>query len=200
MIWLSKSVLIAYCIIVAMATSSSAYAAVQTTVAVAGATGRTGSKVVSQLLEKGINVVALVRDVNKANVMFSSLSNKDNLTIYPCDLGSDQAVAKALKGCDAAIWCATGFSDSPGASFLEKLKKIFGLALAPKQSIDIVGIQAVSKSLMDSANARDSNASPKVVMLSSAGVTRTKWNEEKKAYFNGSADIPIGKSMSYSHV
>ena len=32
---------------------------------------------------------------------------------------------------------------------------------------------------------------PKVIMLSSAGVTRPSWDKEKKAEFAGCADIPI---------
>jgi len=166
------------------------------TVAVAGATGRTGSKVVVELLDKGVNVVALVRDLKKADTTLPSTYGT-RLTIRKVDLGSDKEVSKALKDCDAAIWCATGFSDSPGIPFLDKIIRILGLALAPKQSLDIIGIQAIAKGLMENNinGSNNSDTTPQIVMLSSAGVTRPKWNDEKKSLFKGSADIPIGACM-----
>ena len=94
----------------------------------------------------------------------------------------------ALNGCDAAIWCATGFSDAPGDSIVDKLKKLMGIAIAPKQSVDAVGVPALAKSFSSAPN---KTKCPKVVMLSSAGVTRPSWDEKKKEMFPGSADIPI---------
>ena len=94
----------------------------------------------------------------------------------------------AAKGCDAAIWCATGFSNAPGASFFEKIKNILGIALVPKKGIDFVGLPALALAVSDSTS---DVRLPKMVMLSSAGVTRPSWDEDKKALFPGAADIPI---------
>jgi len=225
------------------------------TVAVTGATGRTGSLVVEELLGRGINVVALVRDMQKAKDTLPSVEGDTSLKIVQCDLGSAKEIIASVNGCDAAIWCATGFSDNPSQSFLDKIKGVFGVALSPKTSIDAVGIPALAKAFEAGAVNRlamqaafdmidtDSSGSismsemkvflatasqfsmrpdeidlimqngdvngdgeldfqefkrlmtfdlaPKIVMLSSAGVTRPSWSDEKKKMFEGCADIPI---------
>ena len=154
-------------------------------VAVAGATGRTGRLVVQELLGRGVEVVAIVRDLDKAKKIFDE-GNASGLTVAKCDLSSEKEIGESLRGCDAAIWCATGFSDAQGPQLLEKIKRLIGIVEAPKTSIDAVGIPAVAKCFVE-AN-RDY---PKVVMLSSAGVTRPSWDATKKTRFPGSADIPI---------
>ena len=57
--------------------SESSFSRIPQQICVAGATGRTGIKVVEELLDQGKDVVALVRDLEKA---------KENL---PCDDGDD---------------------------------------------------------------------------------------------------------------
>jgi uncharacterized protein YbjT (DUF2867 family) len=157
-------------------------------VAVAGATGRTGRFVVNELLNRGCSVVAMVRDEDKAKELFSELSMPKGLELVTCDLTSEAAIDSAVNGCDAAIWCATGFSDAPGDGIVNKLKKLVGIALAPQQSIDSVGVPALAKSFQ---SAPKETKCPKVVMLSSAGVTRPAWDEARKTMFPGSAEIPI---------
>ena len=58
-------------------------------VAVTGATGRTGSLVVKELLNRQVSVVALVRDLEKANALFSDV---DDINIVKCDLGSESEI------------------------------------------------------------------------------------------------------------
>ena len=167
-------------------------------VAVAGATGRTGRYVVAELLARNVPVLALVRDIDKANILLDPSSNP-LLTICKVDLGSKKDITTALQTttCDAAIWCATGFSDSNEQSLLTKLQAIFGFATNAKASIDAVGLPAlgeiISQTTTKSTNDRNVGGMklPKLVMLSSAGVTRPDWNDEKKATFEGSAAIPI---------
>ena len=91
-----------------------------------------------------------------------------------------------LEGCDAAVWAATGFSDNPDNTWLEKLQKLVGIAITPKASIDAVGVPAIAKYFKDVKSDL-----PKIVMLSSAGVTRPGWSEDKKKRFIGASDIPI---------
>jgi uncharacterized protein YbjT (DUF2867 family) len=167
---------------------------VVTTVAVAGATGQTGRLVVEELLSRGVkDVVAIVRDTSKAETVFPN--RPENLKIVVCDLTNESQIESALKGVDAAIWCATGFSDStPDQNPLEKLKRFLGLgSAAPKESIDDIGLPAFAKSLssQESNGKKDLPPLPKVVMCSSAGVTRPAWDAKKKKLLPGAADIPI---------
>lgn len=151
-------------------------------VAVAGATGRTGMLVVEELLNRGVEVVALVRDLEKADEVL----RKDNdglLTVVKCDLLSKKSVKEAVKDCEAGIWCATGFS-SGNTSMVERVKSLFGLAI--KRTIDTVGLTLMAESL-----AVVEDGLPTIVMCSSAGVTRPSWSEEKKEALAGCADIPI---------
>ena len=182
-----------------------------TRVAVAGATGRTGKYVVRELLSRNIPVLALVRDITKAQNVLDPTN--ELLSIRQTDLGSRDDVLSALTSdidggymkCNAAIWCATGFSDAPDQSLLTKLKAIFGLATNAKGTIDAVGLPALGESLVNTPQRIMSNSDekndavvdsgsgvlPKVVMLSSAGCTRPEWSEEKKLALEGCAGIPI---------
>jgi len=161
------------------------------TIAVTGATGRTGSLVVKELIDRGYNVVAMVRDMNKAKTCLPS--SGENLKILKCDLGSEDQIISVVKQnrCDTAIWCATGFSDNPTQSFFDKVAAIFGVAVAPKKSIDAVGVVALAKAFEGKTIESEEDTVPKVIMLSSAGVTRPSWTNEKKKAFEGAADIPI---------
>ncbi len=169
-------------------------------IAVTGATGRTGSLVVEELLDRGMNVIALVRDLDKAE---STLTTSSSLKVIKCNLGSEVDVVSAIREneCDAAIWCATGFSDNPSQTFLDKILGFLSVAVTPKQSIDAIGVAALAKAFQEvddianeakgSINSEGTGTNPKVIMLSSAGVTRPSWTDEKKAKFEGCADIPI---------
>jgi NAD(P)-dependent dehydrogenase (short-subunit alcohol dehydrogenase family) len=167
------------------------------TVVVTGATGQTGRYVVEELLQRDVeNVIAIVRDMKKATEVFPN--PPANLQIKECDLCDVTQITNIMvnSNTDAAIWCATGFSSSSaGVSFLEKMKRLFGLAFASKQSIDLVALPAIAKSFQSIKNTKNASDGrdplPKVVMCSSAGATRTAWSEETKEKFKGAADIPI---------
>ena len=183
-------------------------------VAVTGATGKTGRLVVEELLKRKVEVVGLVRNKEKAQEVFSSNEDNDMLSIQECILTDQISIAKAVEGCDATIWCATGFADetpskekdSPNnESIFAKVLSFFGMDSkdgasnddstppppppSSKQSIDIVGIPIISKLMMQQQ--KQQTDYPKVVMLSSAGITRPSWDEKKKEKFKGCADIPI---------
>lgn len=159
-------------------------------VAVTGATGRTGSLVVQELLNRQVSVVAMVRNADRAKETFGDVEKNPLLKVIPCDLTNEEQVAEAVTGCDAAIWCATGFSDAQ-TSVMERVKRLLGIALRPKRSIDAVGVPLLAKAMLNQVVGRNAIQTPKVVMLSSAGVTRPSWDEEKKAKYRGCADIPI---------
>lgn len=169
---------------------------VVTKVAVTGATGRTGRLVVEELLARNVNsVVAFVRSKEKAAEVFPNPPG--NLEIVQCNLADEKEIEKALvdQGVDAAIWCATGFSSDPNVGMLEKIKRLLKIAVADaKRSIDAVGLPVVAKTLiqLEQKTESDNNVElPKVVMCSSAGVTRPSWDDEMKERFPGAADIPI---------
>jgi len=74
---------------------------VVTTVAVAGATGRTGRVVVEELINRGVTeVVALVRDVAAAEEVFPNAPN--SLKITKCDLANEKQLSQGM----CAICCA----------------------------------------------------------------------------------------------
>lgn len=164
-------------------------------VAVAGATGRTGRLVVQELLDRGVpTVIALVRDQNKAKEVLPISSYPNNLKIIKCDLSQKKEIQNAIQRVDAAIWCATGFSDANADPF-EKIKRLLGLALAPRKTIDAIGLPAIADVFANQDTLRSQGDAmpvmPRIVMCSSAGVTRPTWDATKKERLAGAADIPI---------
>lgn len=85
----------------------------------------------------------------------------DRITVLPWKPEDEAAAVSALSKADAAIWCAEGRQ----------------------------GLTALGKAFA-SREARPSG-SPRVVMCSSAAVTRPTWSEKQKSQFSGAADIPI---------
>ena len=75
---------------------------------------------------------------------------------------------------------------------------MLGLATKPKQTIDAVGLPALAKAISTKGpriqpptESSPGGPLPRIIMLSSAGVTRPNWSEEKKKELEGSAGIPI---------
>lgn len=102
-------------------------------------------------------------------------------------------IKTVLKDVDAVIWCATGFSQKKNANPIEKIKGIAELAL--KRTIDVIALPNIAKQVKLNEEQKQQKEQfgnlPRVVMLSSAGVTRPSWDEKKKALMPGAADIPI---------
>lgn len=73
-----------------------------------GATGKTGKLVVEELLNRNVQVVGLIRNETKAAELFGDYSS-DMLETKECSLANPEDIASALVGCDATIWCATGY-------------------------------------------------------------------------------------------
>ena len=139
-------------------------------VAVTGATGKTGKLVVDELLSRNVKVLGLVRNETKAAEVFADYS-KDTLEIQICNLSDPEEIVAALEGCDATIWCATGFADGAMGQGPPTT------TVAPEQSIDVVGIPAVAKAMsgekvslfkrtVKKFKKSTQQAYPKVVMLS----------------------------------
>jgi len=71
---------------------------------VLGATGATGSLVISQLLKESIDVVAIVRSADK---LPASASGSESVSIIEAEISkmSAEDLAALIKGCDAIISC-----------------------------------------------------------------------------------------------
>lgn len=61
-----------------------------------GATGKAGSRILTELLDRGHEVVAIVRDPDK-------LAPNDGLTVQQGDLSSVEAIAEAIGGAQAVV-------------------------------------------------------------------------------------------------
>ena len=137
------------------------------TVVVAGATGRSGRLVVEELLKApNTQVRAIVRNATKAADV---LPTHPDLSLFECDLAdtTDAVVKEACTSAAGLIWCASGFT-SDGVS------------------LDAKGMQEFTQGLKAAGH-----SDARLVMLSSAGVTRTAWDDAKKEALVGAADIPI---------
>lgn len=78
-----------------------------TTVAVVGATGRTGRRIIDALQGTGFYIVAVVRDLIKAQQQWPDYG----VDIRLGDVTQPQTLKRALSGCSGVI-CATGASPS----------------------------------------------------------------------------------------
>ena len=67
-----------------------------TAIAVLGAAGSVGGKVLAEAKSRGIGVTAVVRDPSK-------LANAEGLTVETADANDPEAVAKAVAGADAVV-------------------------------------------------------------------------------------------------
>jgi nucleoside-diphosphate-sugar epimerase len=76
----------------------------QQTVLLLGATGRTGGRVLAQLLERGIAVRAIVRSAQR---LPPKVAGDPNLTVVEDSLASlrDEELQRHLRGCDAVVSC-----------------------------------------------------------------------------------------------
>jgi uncharacterized protein YbjT (DUF2867 family) len=76
----------------------------QQTVLLVGGTGRTGRKVMRQLLDRGVRVRAIVRSRGK---LPAEGAGSSNLTVIEASLLSlpDEALQQHLRGCDAVVSC-----------------------------------------------------------------------------------------------
>mmetsp|Transcript_72038 Transcript_72038/g.206773 ORF Transcript_72038/g.206773 Transcript_72038/m.206773 type:complete len:387 (-) Transcript_72038:73-1233(-) len=131
-------------------------------VAVAGATGRTGRLVVQELLRSGRATEVCVLVRNETKA--SEVLPLDDARLRVVLLGSDAAgtFASGCEGVDAAIWCSDGQD----------------------------GIVEMARLVKDAGDA-SSKGAPRMVMCSSAAITRPTWPKGKQSMFPGVADIPI---------
>jgi hypothetical protein len=163
---------------------------------VAGSTGRLGSLVVRELLLLNGNnngtvltVRALMRDLSKGASLLPP--QDDKLQYFKCDLSRDEDIERACVDADAIIFCASGVSDT--SSFFDKVLGVFKLKFSPKKSLEIAAVSKIGSIFSNGKGERRGlvDRGPKVLLCSSAAVSRPSWTQEKKDKFPGSSDIPI---------
>jgi len=83
------------------------------TILLLGGTGRTGGRVLAQLLARGVRVRAVVRSAER---LPAAVAEDDRLTVVEAELLSlgDAELARLLEGCDAAISCLGHRADARG--------------------------------------------------------------------------------------
>jgi len=122
------------------------------TVLLVGGTGRTGQRVLEQLLTRGIRVRAIVRSPHK---LPSGTAGQSNLTVVEADLlsMSEEDLLRQVRSCQAVISCLGHVTD---------IKGIFG---PPRDLVT----QAVSR-LCGAIAASQSSAPVKFILMSSVSV------------------------------
>lgn len=83
-----------------------------TVVAVTGASGKTGWRVVQEALRRGWTVRAIVRPASQLPAALAEAENQGRLEVQRLDLNQREALQHALSGCEALV-IATGARPSP---------------------------------------------------------------------------------------
>jgi len=122
-----------------------------TMVLLVGGTGRTGGRVLQQLLERGVRVRAIVRSTQRLS---EDAMRAPNLTVIEADLLSLSAeeLRRYLDGCDAVISClghtlnARGIFGAPRDLVLQATARLCrGIqSLAPAQPVRFILMSSVS--------------------------------------------------------
>jgi uncharacterized protein len=108
-----------------------------------GATGRAGSRILTELLGRGHEVVAIVRDLEK-------LAPNDGLTVQQGDLSSVEGIAEAIGGAQAVV--------SAYGPPQDKTDQILGVTKR-----EIAAVQQVSQQANSPENA------PRLIVVGGAG-------------------------------
>jgi len=178
------------------------------TVLVAGATGRVGTMVCEQCLVRIPNsrVRAVFRNETKAQVMLDRVMRDypGRIELVQCDLGDRRQLRAALEGADQVVYCASAFR-APRGNFFQKIGRLLKIKLAQTfgRALDIRGPALACKMLHKLENTAPWSVAqkkldqslqvPRIVMLSSAAVTRPTWDEAKRTQYREAAEIAIVK-------
>ena len=123
----------------------------QQTVLLIGGTGRTGRRVLEQLLSRGINVRAVVRSAER---LPAGAAEHPDLTVIEADLLSldDEDLQRHLRGCDAVISCLghvislRGVFGPPRDLVTRSVERVYRAAreLRPAQPVKLILMSSVS--------------------------------------------------------
>ena len=123
-------------------------------VLVLGGTGRTGGRVLQQLLSRGIHVRAIVRSAEKLR---AGVAERPGLSVVEADLLalSDEELLRQVQGCEAVISCL---------GHVINIKGIFG----PPRDLVTRSVERVCRAIRASQPARP----VKLILMSSVSVNR----------------------------
>ena len=123
----------------------------QQTVLLIGGTGRTGRRVLEQLLSRGINVRAVVRSAER---LPAGAAEHPDLTVIEADLLSlgDEDLQRHLRGCDAVISCLghvtsiKGILGPPRDLVCRSVERVYRATreLRPAQPVKLILMSSVS--------------------------------------------------------
>ncbi|MBE3074459.1 MAG: SDR family oxidoreductase [Actinobacteria bacterium] len=123
----------------------------QQTVLLIGGTGRTGRRVLEQLLSRGINVRAIVRSAEKLR---AGVAERPGLSVVEADLLSlgDEDLQRHLRGCDAVISCLghtlslRGILGPPRDLVCRSVERVYRATreLRPAQPVKLILMSSVS--------------------------------------------------------
>ena len=121
------------------------------TVLLVGATGRTGGRVLQQLLGRGVSVRAVVRSAER---LPAGVARDPRLTVVEADLLSlsDEQVREQVDGCDVVISClghtisAQGVFGPPRDLVCRSIERVYRAAreLRPAQPLRLILMSSVS--------------------------------------------------------
>jgi uncharacterized protein YbjT (DUF2867 family) len=137
----------------------------QQTVLLVGGTGRTGRRVLEQLLSRGINVRAIVRSAEK---LHAGVAERPGLSVVEADLLalSDEELLRQVQGCDAVISCL---------GHVISIKGIFG----PPRDLVTRSVERVCRAIRASQPARP----VKFILMSSVSVNRPGGMDTRRGRF-----------------
>jgi hypothetical protein len=137
----------------------------QQTVLLVGGTGRTGRRVVEQLLGRGVSVRAIVRPFR---TLPARVAASPNLTVVEADLLSlsDEDLQRHLRGCDAVISCL---------GHVISLKGIFG----PPRDL----VTSATTRLCRAIEALAPAEPVKLILMSSVSVNRPEGLDTRRGSF-----------------
>jgi uncharacterized protein YbjT (DUF2867 family) len=115
-------------------TSETALSTARSTIAVTGATGYIGTRLVPRLLEEGYRVRCLVRAPRKLDDR--EWARDPDVEIVQADLGATEATAGQLRGCEAAFYLVHSM-EAAGASYAERDRALASAFLAACESAGV---------------------------------------------------------------
>lgn len=159
------------------------------TVLLLGGTGRTGGRVLQQLLDRGVSVRAIVRDRNR---LPDAVSDRPQLTVVEADLHSMPTAGfrDHLRGCDTVISCL-GHNISlrgvlgPPRDLVQQAVRVTcteASALEPSQPVHVILMSSVSVNQPEHADSRRGGPERAFLWLIRQAVPPAKDNQRAADY------------------